>query len=266
MSNKKRDIPVFEHPIIETHCHLDYLEGEALEQTLADATAVNVEKIVTIAVSPGNLAKVRELTKVPHIWGTQGVHPHEAEEFTDATATEILEHGKDEKIVAVGEIGLDYYYDHADRDVQKKVFERQLELAVELDKPIVVHTREADDDTRAILSNFSAHLKKKGVIHSFTSGLALAEYCLNEGFMLGFNGIITFNRADNVREVLSATPMSQLVVETDAPYLTPVPFRGRPNAPKYLPFIIEKIADVKGVSIDDVLQQSYQNAQRLFWS
>ncbi|MDX1341561.1 MAG: TatD family hydrolase [Reinekea sp.] len=266
MSNKKRDIPVFEHPIIETHCHLDYLEGEALEQTLADATAVNVEKIVTIAVSPGNLAKVRELTKVPHIWGTQGVHPHEAEEFTDATATEILEHGKDEKIVAVGEIGLDYYYDHADRDVQKKVFERQLELAVELDKPIVVHTREADDDIRAILSNFSAHLKKKGVIHSFTSGLALAEYCLNEGFMLGFNGIITFNRADNVREVLSATPMSQLVVETDAPYLTPVPFRGRPNAPKYLPFIIEKIADVKGVSIDDVLQQSYQNAQRLFWS
>ncbi len=266
MSNKKRDIPVFEHPIIETHCHLDYLEGEALEQTLADAAAVNVEKIVTIAVSPGNLAKVRELTKVPHIWGTQGVHPHEAEEFTDATATEILEHGKDEKIVAVGEIGLDYYYDHADRDVQKKVFERQLELAVELDKPIVVHTREADDDTRAILSNFSAHLKKKGVIHSFTSGLALAEYCLNEGFMLGFNGIITFNRADNVREVLSATPMSQLVVETDAPYLTPVPFRGRPNAPKYLPFIIEKIADVKGVSIDDVLQQSYQNAQRLFWS
>jgi len=266
MSNKKRDIPVFEHPIIETHCHLDYLEGEALEQTLADATAVNVEKIVTIAVSPGNLAKVRELTKVPHIWGTQGVHPHEAEEFTDATATEILEHGKDEKIVAVGEIGLDYYYDHADRDVQKKVFERQLELAVELDKPIVVHTREADDDTRAILSNFSAHLKKKGVIHSFTSGLALAEYCLNEGFMLGFNGIITFNRADNVREVLSATPMSQLVVETDAPYLTPVPFRGRPNAPKYLPFIIEKIADVKGVSIDDVLQQSYHNAQRLFWS
>ena len=266
MSNKKRDIPVFEHPIIETHCHLDYLEGEALEQTLVDAMAVNVEKIVTIAVSPGNLAKVRELTKVPHIWGTQGVHPHEAEEFTDATATEILEHGKDEKIVAVGEIGLDYYYDHADRDVQKKVFERQLELAVELDKPIVVHTREADDDTRAILSNFSAHLKKKGVIHSFTSGLALAEYCLNEGFMLGFNGIITFNRADNVREVLSATPMSQLVVETDAPYLTPVPFRGRPNAPKYLPFIIEKIADVKGVSIDDVLQQSYQNAQRLFWS
>ncbi|WP_196158933.1 TatD family hydrolase [Reinekea sp. G2M2-21] len=266
MSNKKRDIPVFEHPIIETHCHLDYLEGEALEQTLADAAAVNVEKIVTIAVSPGNLAKVRELTKVPHIWGTQGVHPHEAEEFTDATATEILEHGKDEKIVAVGEIGLDYYYDHADRDVQKKVFERQLELAVELDKPIVVHTREADDDTRAILSNFSAHLKKKGVIHSFTSGLALAEYCLNEGFMLGFNGIITFNRADNVREVLSATPMSQLVVETDAPYLTPVPFRGRPNAPKYLPFIIEKIADVKGASIDDVLQQSYQNAQRLFWS
>ena len=265
MSNKKREIPIFDHPIIETHCHLDYLEGDALEQTLADAARVNVEKIVTIAVSPDNLVKVRKLTEIENIWGTQGVHPHEAEQFTDATEAEIRQYAVADKMVAIGEIGLDYFYDHADREVQKKVFERQLQIAVDLDMPIVVHTREADDDTKAILSNFSAHLKKKGVIHSFTSGLPLAEYCLSEGFMLGFNGIITFNRADNVREVLSATPMSQMVVETDAPYLTPVPFRGRPNAPQYLPFIVEKIAEVNGVSIDEVLKQTYLNAQKLFW-
>lgn len=265
MSNKKRDIPVFEHPIIETHCHLDYLEGDALEDALLEAKAVNVERIVTIAVSVDNLSKVRELTKRDGIWGTQGIHPHEAEQFTEETASEIIQYGRTDKMVAVGEIGLDYFYDHADRSIQKKVFERQLEIAVELDQPIVVHTREADEDTKAILSNFSAHLKKKGVIHSFTSGLPLAEYCLSEGFMLGFNGIITFNRAENVREVLSATPMSQMVVETDAPYLTPVPFRGKPNAPKYLPFIVEKIAEVKGVSTDEVLQTTYKNAQRLFW-
>jgi TatD DNase family protein len=264
MSKKQHEIPVFDHPIIETHCHLDYLEGEALDQGIADAAAVNVEKIVTIAVSPSNLARVRELTEHPMIWGTQGVHPHDAELFTEATAAELLRHGRDAKIVAIGEIGLDYHYDHADRAIQRAVFERQLAIAVELDQPIVVHTRDADDDTRAILQNFSSQLKGKGVIHSFTSGLALGEYCLAEGFMLGFNGIITFNKAENVREVLAATPMSGFVVETDAPYLTPIPYRGRPNQPKYLPFIIQKIAEVKAVSVEEVLEQSYQNANRLF--
>lgn len=266
MSKKKRDIPVFEQSIIETHCHLDYLDGEGLEAALSEASAVNIEKIVTISVSPDNLATVRGLTARENIWGTQGIHPHEAELFTDEAEAEIRAHGGDDKIVAIGEIGLDYYYDHADRKVQQQVFERQLQIAVDLDLPIVVHTREADDDCRAILSNYSAHLKKKGVIHSFTSGLALAEYCLSEGFMLGFNGIITFNKAENVREVLGATPLEQMLTETDAPYLTPAPYRGKPNAPKYLPFIVEKIAEVKNVPVETVLQQTYANAQRLFWS
>lgn len=264
MGSKKRDIPVYDHPIIETHCHLDYLEGDDLDLAIADAKAVNIEKIVTIAVSPDNLAKVRKLTEHEVIWGTQGVHPHDAEKFTEDTAEEILRHGRDNKIVAIGEIGLDYYYDHADRNVQMKVFERQLEIACDLDQPIVVHTRDADADMQTILSNFSSHLKRKGVIHSFTSGLALAEYCLGEGFMLGFNGIVTFNSADNVREVLGATPLEQLVVETDSPYLTPVPYRGRPNGPKYIPFVVEKIAQVKGLDVAEVLSATYNNSNRLF--
>lgn len=255
---------MFEHPIIETHCHLDYLEGDDLTDVLERATTHGVEKLVTIGVSPDNLAKVRELTANPVVWGTLGVHPHDAKEFTSETAAEILEHGNDDKIVAVGEIGLDYYYDHSDRAVQRKVFEQQLDLAIQLDQPIVVHTREADEDMQAILKNFSAHLPKKGVIHSFTSGLPLAEYCLGEGFMLGFNGIVTFNAAENVREVLAATPLEQVVVETDAPYLTPAPYRGRPNEPQYLPFIIEKIAEVKSVTVEQVLEQTYANANRLF--
>ncbi len=136
-------------------------------------------------------------------------------------------------------IGLDYYYDHADGAVQRQVVEAQLAIAVELDLPIVVHTRDADEDTRAILANFSGHLKRKGVIHSFTSGLPLAEFCLGEGFCLGFNGIATFNRADNVREVVAATPLGQLVIETDSPCLTPVPYRGTKNAPYFLPFVAQ---------------------------
>jgi TatD DNase family protein len=262
--SKKRDIPIFNYPIIETHCHLDYLQEAELLQVLSDAQVVGVEKIVTIAVTPSNLKTVRDLTHHEMIFGTQGVHPHDAEKFTEQTAAELREFGASEKIVAIGEIGLDYFYDHADRAVQRRVFEQQLAIAVELDQPIVVHTREADEDTQAILKNFASKLKRKGVIHSFTSGLPLAEFCLNEGFMLGFNGIMTFNKAENVRDVLCATPLEQLVVETDAPYLTPVPYRGKQNEPKYLPFIIEKIAEVKQRSIETVLRQTYENANRLF--
>ena len=264
MSKTKRPIPVFDQPIIETHCHLDYLEGEAVSEVLERATAKGVERIVTISVSPDNLAKVRELTENPLIWGTQGIHPHDADAFTEATAAEILKHGNDEKIVAIGEIGLDYYYEHSDRAVQRKVFEQQLEIAIQLGQPIVVHTREADEDTQAILKNFSSQLKGNGVIHSFTSGLPLAEFCLNEGFMLGFNGIVTFNSAQNVRDVAAITPLDRMLVETDSPYLTPAPYRGHPNEPQYLPFIVEKLAEVKEQTVEVILEHTYQNAKQLF--
>lgn len=265
MSRKKRDIPVFAYPIIETHCHLDYLKDAELSQILDEARAVGVERIVTISVEPDNLARVRDMLEdYPQVYGTQGIHPHEAETYTAETAAELRQYGRHDKVVAIGEIGLDYYYDHADREVQRRVFAEQLEIACELDQPVVIHTREADADTRAILAEYAPRLKRKGVIHSFTSGIDLARFCLDQGFMLGFNGIITFNKADNVREVLAATPIDQLLVETDAPFLTPAPYRGRENAPKYLPFVIEKIADVKDLPVDQVLKRSYHNAQRLF--
>ena len=271
MSKKaRRAIPVFDYPIIETHCHLDYLSQDTLAQTLQQARAIGVERIVTIAVSPDNLATVRQLAEQhQEVWCSQGVHPHEAESFSGQTALNIREQLMHDKVVAVGEIGLDYYYDHADRSQQRMVFEQQLQLAVDAALPVIIHTREADDDCAAILGNFSAQLGAdgavKGVIHSFTSGLPLAEYALSEGFMLGFNGITTFNRADNVREVVSATPLAQLVLETDAPYLTPVPYRGKTNAPCYLPFIAEKIAEVKGIAIDQLLQAAYSNSNSLYF-
>ena len=171
----------------------------------------------------------------------------------------------DPRLLAVGEIGLDYYYDHADRETQRRVFEQQLQIAVDLQLPVVIHTRDADEDTRAILANFSGKLPKGGVIHSFTSGMALAQYCLAEGFMLGFNGIATFNRADNVREVIAVTPPEQTLLETDAPYLTPVPYRGRPNASYYLPFIAEQVAETMQLEVEELLGQVYRNSQTLFF-
>lgn len=267
MSKKKRrEIPRFTTPIIETHCHLDYLDEAQLTSTLEKSCEVGVERIITIAVSPDNLQTVVNLTrKSDTIWGTQGIHPHEAAAYNAQVETAIRQHCKDERILAVGEIGLDYYYEHAERGVQRLVFERQLQAAVDLDMPVVIHTRDADDDTRNILQNFSGSLRRKGVIHSFTSGLPLAEYCLGEGFMLGFNGISTFNQADNVREVVAATPLQQLLLETDAPYLTPVPYRGKPNAPYYLPFIAEKLAQVKALPVEQLLQQAYRNSLALFF-
>ena len=268
MSKKKRrDIPHFKTPIIETHCHLDYLDQADLEITLAKSRQVGIERIITIAVSAGNLEGVMKLaTSSANIWGTQGIHPHEAESYTPEVDAIIRKNAGHAKILAVGEIGLDYYYDHADRAVQRFAFEQQLQTAIELDLPVVIHTREADDDTRDILKNCSTSLTRKGVIHSFTSSLALAEFCLAEGFMLGFNGITTFNSADNVRQVVAATPMTQLLLETDAPYLTPVPYRGRPNAPYYLPFIAETLAAIKEVDIEELLQQAYYNSLDVFFS
>ncbi len=267
MSKAKRDIPHYNLPIIETHCHLDYLKDRPLDETLRLAAEVGVERIITIAVAADNLQPVYDISQqYAQVYGTQGIHPHDAEDYSDAIEQRIRDNLGSDKMLAVGEIGLDYYYDHADRAVQRRVFERQLGIAVEQSLPVVIHTRNADEDTRAILQNFAAQMPRKGVIHSFTSGMALAEYCLGEGFKLGFNGICTFNKADNVRAVVGVAPLTQILLETDAPYLTPVPYRGRENAPCYLPFIAEKIAEVKNLSVSEVLKQAYQNSLETFFS
>lgn len=264
--SKKRDIPVFNHAIIETHCHLDYLKEVELEEIVERSQAAGVERIITISVAPGNLDTVLNLTRQHDmIYGTQGVHPHEAEKFTSDTEAQIREQALDPRILAIGEIGLDYFYDHADRKVQQRVFETQLQIAVDLDLPVVIHSREADEDTMSILANFENTLKKRGVIHSFTSGPELAQYAIDQGFCLGFNGICTFNKAENVRDIIRMTPLENIILETDAPYLTPVPYRGKENAPFYLPFVAEKVAEVKEVLVDDFLPVAYANSERLFF-
>lgn len=271
MAKNKRDIPNYQLPIIETHFHLDYLKEASEEEVLEKARAIGVERFMTIAVSPDNLPKVIQLSeKHTDVYGTLGIHPHDAEEYTDEVEAFIRQHlaseNRSEKLRAVGEIGLDYFYDNADRKVQREVFERQLQIAVDVDLPVVIHTREADEDTQAILKNFAPLMKNKGVIHSFTSGIELARYCVDQGFNLGINGIVTFNKAENVREVVADTPIEKLLLETDAPFLTPVPYRGKENAPCYLPFIAEKIAEVKELSVEDVLSQCYQNSIKTFFS
>jgi TatD DNase family protein len=251
--------------IIETHCHLDYLKDRPLEETLRLAREAGVEKIVTIGVDPDNLDGVQALAEThAEVYFTQGIHPHDSKDGTDVEWQKILERCQHPKMVAVGEIGLDYHYNNSPPEIQRVVFRRQLEIAVATEKPVVIHSRDADEDMAAVLKEFAPQLKRKGVVHSFSSGLGLARTALDLGFYLGFNGIITFPKAENVRDAVRLCPLEQMLVETDSPFLTPVPHRGKENAPHQLPHILAKLAELKGTHIDRVSEITLQNAQMLF--
>jgi len=185
------------------------------------ADAVNIERLITITVSPGNLETVRHLVGAhPRVYGTQGIHPHEADNWHDGLDTDIREamQASPNRLLAIGEIGLDYHYDFSDPETQKAVFRKQLQMASDLDKPVVIHTREADEDTIEILKEFEGTLKQRGVVHSFTSGEKLARYALEQGWYIGFNGICTFKTAENVREIIDLTPADRILLETDSPF------------------------------------------------
>ncbi len=269
MSKKKRDIPILDLPIIETHFHLDMLKSMTRDEIVEKTRLHHIEKMITISTNPNNLDEVIAIAeKYPEIYCTQGLHPHEGKEWNDDVRAHVLKNlndiSKNKKIVAVGEIGLDFYYSKSPRDEQLKAFEEQLQIAVDHNLPVVIHSRDADEDTIAILKNFSTTLKRKGVIHSFTSGLELAHFALCENFYLGFNGIITFKNAENVRDALKITPLEKILLETDSPFLTPDPYRGFENAPYYLPFVAEKIAEVKEVELETILKHAYRNSLDLF--
>ncbi len=250
---------------IETHCHLDYLKAYPLEEIRQKIKEAGITKVVTIGVAPRNLDTVMELADTyPEIYFTQGIHPHDAREMTEVDTQKISTRAAHPKMVAVGEIGLDYHYNNSPQEIQRSVFENQLQLAVDHDLPVVIHTRDADEDTKSILKNFSSSLKRKGVIHSFTSSTELAQFCLNEGFYLGFNGIITFKKAEGVQEVVKITPPERILFETDSPFLTPVPHRGKENGPYFLPFIAQKIAELKGLDVKILSEQAYLNSLNCF--
>lgn len=252
----------------DTHAHLYSLKERTLEEMLNLATHAGVQKIVTITTAESDFNLNIEIAKkYDFIYTTQGIHPHSASEFKNEIKELILQNIKNYpgKIKAIGEIGLDYHYLLSPREVQIKVFEEFLELASKLKLPVVIHSREADEDMASILQNFRAGLPKiPGVLHSFSSTEELAEKALNLGFYLGLNGIVTFKKAENVRRVALTTPLSQMVLETDAPYLAPIPHRGKENSPHFLPLIAAKIAEIRGQDLNEIISITYQNSFDLF--
>ncbi|TDJ05359.1 MAG: TatD family deoxyribonuclease [Deltaproteobacteria bacterium] len=251
-------------PLIETHCHLDYIKSITPSENVKRCQKIGIEKLITISVEPTNLDTALDLTNTfENVFCSQGVHPHDAKDWSDSVMDKVRKNAlASKKVVAIGEIGLDFHYDNSPRELQMKAFEIQLGLAVELNLPVIIHTREAEEETAAILKNFAG--KVRGVAHSFTSSLKLAEYLIDSGFYLGFNGIVSFNKAEDVRAALSMTPLERILLETDSPFLTPVPHRGKENAPIYLPFVAQKVLEVKGISPEIGLPSFYQNTLNLF--
>lgn len=253
--------------LIDTHCHLDaqhFREGP--DEVLARAKEVGVFACVVVGVGE-SVASARAAVELARrhpgeVVAACGVHPHDARLY-EAQAGELADLAVDEHVVAVGEIGLDYHYDYSPRDVQRDVFARQVDLGRQLKKPIVVHTREAGEDTLAVLASERAG-EVGGVIHCFSEDRAFAERALDLGFYLSFSGIVTFKGAATVHEVARFAPLDRVLVETDSPYLAPVPKRGKRCEPAYVVHTAARVAELRGMPVEALVEATTENATRLF--
>ena len=220
--------------------------------------------MLTISVDEPSLDFVSNaVQQFPEVYGSVGFHPHDASAMSDSLENKIRQLAQEEeKLIAIGEIGLDYHYLYCPVEVQQRVFRQQLMLAEELNLPVVMHSREAEADTLNILKENP--VKSLGVAHSFTSSFEMARTLVEMGWYLGINGIVTFKNAEDLREVVRWLPLEKLLLETDSPFLTPVPFRGKPNKPAHIPVIATFIAELRDISLQELAEQTNENAQRLF--
>lgn len=255
--------------LIDTHCHLDYDYGpKTREDILREAREAGVTTFITIGVeldSPERLAPLSEANA--DIWHTVGVHPHEAATVQPGQLEKIRQASHHPRCRAIGEIGLDYHYDHSPRDIQRAVFDEQLKIAREENLPVVIHSRDGEDDLLVSLRAHCAQLPKDaapGIIHCFSGTREFGEECLKLGFYISFSGIITFKTAEALRECARDFPLDRILVETDSPYLAPVPYRGKKCEPSMVRLTAQKIAEVRGIPLEEVAQATTANARRVF--
>jgi TatD DNase family protein len=252
--------------LTDSHAHLTFDELRSrLPEVVAAARAAGVARIMTVSCNVGDFDDVvRVAEELDETWAAIGVHPHEASAFTEEHASRLRELCARPRVVAVGEIGLDYHYDHSPRDVQRDVFRRQLRLAREVGKPVVVHSREAEDDTALILEEEGVS-ELGGVLHCFTSRWELARRALDLGLCVSFSGIVTFKNAADLRDAAHRVPADRLMVETDSPYLAPLPHRGRwPNEPALVRETASFVAELRGVSLAELAATTTENFERTF--
>ena len=246
---------------IDTHCHVFSEYYDDIEEIVRKCKENNVTKIIVSGCDMKSNMEVLELVnKYDIIYGTIGFHPTELDAFKEEYFNFLIDNINNSKIVGIGEIGLDYHYEDTDKEIQRMVFNRQLEIAEKFNKPVIVHSRDSIGETYNILSKYNL----KGSIHCFSGSLEMAKLFTKLGYKLGVGGIITFKNAKNIIEVIKNIDLSYILLETDSPYLTPEPFRKEQNEPMYIPIIASKIADILNVSIEEVSSKTTDNAKRLF--
>jgi TatD DNase family protein len=248
--------------LIDTHCHLaDAAYDPDREAGLVRAAAAGVARIVVIGESPESAGRAVALAAAhPALAATAGLHPHEARRWDDAVTAWLRQALRDPHVVAAGEMGLDYHYDHSPRDLQRAAFDAQLALATEAGKPAVIHAREADADVATVLRG---HPRAVAILHSFSSGPDLLRVGVDMGHYVSFSGMVTF-RSWRLDDAIRATPLDRLLIETDGPYLAPVPHRGKRNEPGYVRLVADRIADVLGLDTEEVIARTGENARRVF--
>lgn len=251
--------------IFDTHTHYDdEAFNEDRDELLNSMAAQGIGKIINIGATLKSTGTTVDLMQqYPFIYGAVGVHPEGVAEMTEESIEWLRELCKLDKTVAVGEIGLDYYWDEPERDIQKKWFRRQLQLAKEVQLPVVIHSREAAKDTIDIMKEEHSE-KIGGVIHCYSYTKESAKIFLDMGFVFGIGGVITFKNAKKLKEAVEHIPMDSILLETDCPYLAPVPYRGKRNSSLYLPHVVDEIAAIKGISTDEVERITLENALRVF--
>lgn len=253
--------------LVDSHCHLDFPEfAQERDEVVARARRAGVARMITICTYLSRFDRVREIADAyPDVYCSVGIHPHNAgTELPDLSAERIAELAAHPKVVGIGETGLDYYYDKSPRDAQERSFRTHCRAARATGLPIIVHTRDADEDTGRILAEEGAGRGLDGVLHCFSSGRALAEKALEMGFLISLSGIVTFRNSDELRAIVATVPLDRILVETDAPFLAPVPKRGKRNEPAFVVHTAALVAEVKGVTPEELARRSTENALRLF--
>ena len=252
-------------PLFDAHCHLedDRFAGEQ-DEVLARMAQAGVSRCILAGSDVGTSERIVALAaKYPNVYGVVGVHPHEASHFDENTLPTLAGMLAETRIVGVGEIGLDYYYDHSPREAQRDVFTHQLDFAYEQGVPAVFHIRDAHGDTIDLFRAYRSRLPA-GVLHCYTGSVESAREYLGMGFYISFSGSVTFKNAHNLQEVAQFVPLDRLLVETDSPYLTPVPMRGQRNEPAYVRYVAEKIAQLRGITVEELVQHTTANTERLY--
>ena len=253
---------------VDSHCHLDDADfaDEGVDEIVNRAKAAGVGHFLTICTRIVEFDKILATANhSPLIHCTVGTHPHHAEEDSELNVTcdEIVAYTKNPKVVGIGETGLDYHYNHSPADKQQKVFATHIEAGLAADLPLIIHTREADDDTIRLMHDVGGG-KSRGVMHCFSGDRKLAAESLELGYYISFSGIITFKKADELREVVKHVPIERILIETDAPWLAPVPHRGKRNEPSYVVLTAQTVAQLKGIPVEEVAEKTTDNFFRLF--